>query len=535
MSIKLSSLLKLSVASAVLLSVGACKATDKGQGALKSESVAALNLSKSESGVFSKYFETASCDVDELESLGALAGLGMGENGANGVSFDSREVKGGVVTYSGLKQTFEGTNEAEFTAGTLVFHCPKMVDDAPNFTRLDVKDLRIRNEADGHELTAETLNFANPTDGTARVIVESFGQLSESNFDSFEFGAFSVTGMEIKSTEMNGTINAISWGETRDENGKGTADLSIDDVNFLIPDQQGAGEISINFDGMSARNLNIGVKNDADPNLSPEQVVSSLFDNIKPFDKPYDELIVESLKINSEFASLDFAGLEGITSEKGDVITTTTNLKPAVINLKPRLGEIPSFLQGYAILQSLDMETISISGSSVSKLDAGDDSASVSNGLFVIDDVMRLNFEYEAEGINAILSQLKQLETDSSAVDSLEFYNALKLRNFRMTIEDNSIVDKGLTLATQMTGQSEAQLKLMVTGAVFLAASQAKNEFEADVYSKTMEALANFIKKGGTLTIEANPPEPFSFAPLISGEADNLDPATLGFSASQAN
>ena len=140
MSIKPSSLLKLSVASAVLLSVGACKATDKGQGALKSEGVAALNLSKSEAGVFSKYFETASCDVDELESLGALAGLGMGENGANGVSFDSREVKGGVVTYSGLKQTFEGTNEAEFTAGTLVFHCPKMVDDAPNFTRLDVKD-----------------------------------------------------------------------------------------------------------------------------------------------------------------------------------------------------------------------------------------------------------------------------------------------------------------------------------------------------------------------------------------------------------
>jgi len=181
------------------------------------------------------------------------------------------------------------------------------------------------------------------------------------------------------------------------------------------------------------------------------------------------------------------------------------------------------------------METISFSGSSVSKLDAGDDSVSVSNGLFVIDDVMRWNFEYEAEGINAMLSQLKQLELDSSNANPLELYNALKLRNFRMTIEDNSIVDKGLTLATQMTGQSEAQLKLMLTGAVFLAASQAKNEFEADVYSKTMEAFADFIKKGGTLTIEANPPKPFSFAPLISGEADNLDPAALGFSASQAN
>jgi len=49
MSIKLSSLLKLSVASAVLISVGACKASDKGQGALESQSITALNLSKNHS------------------------------------------------------------------------------------------------------------------------------------------------------------------------------------------------------------------------------------------------------------------------------------------------------------------------------------------------------------------------------------------------------------------------------------------------------------------------------------------------------
>jgi len=83
MSIKPSSLLKLSVAGAVLLSVGACKAADKGQGALESQSLSALNLSKNEASVFSKYFETDPCEVDELESLGALAGLGMGENGTN--------------------------------------------------------------------------------------------------------------------------------------------------------------------------------------------------------------------------------------------------------------------------------------------------------------------------------------------------------------------------------------------------------------------------------------------------------------------
>ena len=86
MSLKYASLLKVSALGFVLLSVGACKPADKGQGALKSEGVAALNLSKSEASVFSKYFETEPCDVDELEALGALAGLGLGEDGANGLN-----------------------------------------------------------------------------------------------------------------------------------------------------------------------------------------------------------------------------------------------------------------------------------------------------------------------------------------------------------------------------------------------------------------------------------------------------------------
>jgi len=66
MSLKFASLLKISVAGAVLLTVGACKPADKGQGALKSETVAALNLSKTEASVFAKYFDVTECTVDEM-------------------------------------------------------------------------------------------------------------------------------------------------------------------------------------------------------------------------------------------------------------------------------------------------------------------------------------------------------------------------------------------------------------------------------------------------------------------------------------
>ena len=64
-----------------------------------------------------------------------------------------------------------------------------------------------------------------------------------------------------------------------------------------------------------------------------------------------------------------------------------------------------------------------------------------------------------------------------------------------------------------MTGQNEQSIKLGLGAAVFFAAGAAKNDLQAEVYSETVEAFANFVKKGGTLTIEANPPEPFSPLP----------------------
>jgi hypothetical protein len=116
----------------------------------------------------------------------------------------------------------------------------------------------------------------------------------------------------------------------------------------------------------------------------------------------------------------------------------------------------------------------------------------------------------------------------------MDAYDPLKLRNFRLTLEDNSIVERGLKLATEMTGQSEKNIKRSLGMAVIAAAMAAENEVQAEVYSETVEAFGNFVKKGGTLTIEANPPAPFPLAPLISGQGEDIDPDTLGFSASQA-
>lgn len=535
MSINLPSLLKLSLAGAVILSVGACKAADKGQGALKSESVKALNLSKSESQVFAKYFETKSCEVDELESLGALAGLGLGENGDDGVNYASRDVNGGVVTYSNLEMREDGANRAAFSAKSVVFHCPKMGDADPTFDRVDLTDISIFDQDDNVEITAKTLNIASPKLNGARSIVGSMTAADAYGIEDTGFDAISITDVTIKSEDVNGTLASLSWGETKDESGRRKADLTFGDLDLTMvePDGGKGMTVTVAFDGMSGRNIYIADTMDPNEGISADGMMASVFGNLNFFEKPYDEFLVETLKVDSEAFSFDFKGMEGKTTEKSGVITTRQSLKPMKFNMKPAMSEIAELREGYELMKSLGFETMTMSGSSVTKLDSNDDSISVSDGLLVIEDALRLNFEYQAGGLGAMTEKMKALAETDAAPDTMAAFNELTLNNFRLTMEDKSIVKRGLKLASEMTGQSETMIKSSLGMAVFAASMAAENELQAEVYSETLGAFADFVKKGGTLTIEANPPAPFPLAPLITGMGEDIDPATLGFSASQ--
>ena len=531
MSFKYTSLLKISVAGAVLISVGACKAADKGQGALKSESVAALNLSKSEASVFAKYFATEDCNVDEMEALGALAGLGLGETGSNNMTFESRDFSGGLVTYRDLVVQNEDADADIFRAKTAVFHCPNMGEEAPEFARLDLTDAMVSD--DDMTFTFGTLNISNPTPDAASAIVAGMTKPESNDRGDIGFEAVSATDITAKSDELSGSLQALSWGETRDENGQGKADLTIGNLDVTIPGQDGAQDMTIDFKGMSTRNMNIGRKLMAGRAMSANGVVGSVVGNLNAFEKPYDELIVETMKLDSEGFKVDFGGIEGLTTEKGGVVTTRQTLKPTVISLKPALAEVPSFQRNYEVIKSLGFETLKMSGSSVTTLDSEDDSVSVSDGLFVVEDGFTLNFEYSAEGLKEMTAKAQALAEANETPDMMAIYDPLHLRNLRLTLEDNSIVERGLKLASEMTGQSEKNIKRSLGMAVFAVAMAAENEVQAEVYSETLESFADFVKKGGTLTIEANPPTPFPLAPLLTDRGNDIDPATLGFSARQ--
>jgi len=530
MSLKYTSLLKITVAGAVLLSVGACKPADKGQGALKSEGVAALNLSKSEASVFAKHFQTKACEVDEMEALGALAGLGLGESGSNNMTFSARDFNGGLVTYRDL--VFEEQGITNFRAKTAVFHCPGMGEETPGYARLDLTDALIRDE--DLQLQFATLNINTPSEIGASAIIDVMSGTRSFDDSKIGFDAVSMTDVTMTSDEMSGSLDLLAWGEERDETGLGKADLTMELLDLTLRGQNGAQDMTIDFKGMSARSLSIAAKLDAAQAMSANGVMESVVGNLNAFEKPYDELMVGTMDLDSEGFEFNFGGIEGVTTEKDGKIVTRQTLKPSAMSVKPASSDVPSFNRSYDIIKSLGFETVKFSGSNVTTLDSADDSIAVSDGLLVVDDAFKLNFEYSAEGLKEMATKMQAMMEADGTPGVMAAYDPLKLRNFRLTLEDNSIVERGLKLATEMTGESEKKIKLGLNMAVFAVAMAAENEVQAEVYSETVEAFAKFVNKGGMLTIEANPPAPFALSPLISGQGDDIDPATLGFSASQS-
>ena len=457
----------------------------------------------------------------------------MGENGSNGMSFASRDFSAGQVTYRDIEIQNDKKTAPAFSAKSAVFHCPSMGDETPGYARLDLTDARLIDG--GMTITFGTLNVANPTNSAAASIIEGIIGAGTVSGGEVGFDAISLTDVTLQSDDIYGSLESLSWGEARDEAGQGTADITIENLDVTIPGQGGVQDMTLDFKGMSARNMLIGSKVNPREVISTNGILSNALDSFSAFEKPYDQLILEKLVLDSEGFKIDFGGIEGQTSELEDIITTRQSLKPTVISFKESLAEIPNFALQYGIVKALGLETVKLSGSSVTTLDKADDSITVSDGLLVVEDAFNFNFEYSAEGLNELVTKLKELPEANANPDAMSLYNALELRNFRLTLEDKSIVERGLKLATEMTGQNETALKLQLSAAVFLAASIAENDLQAEVYSETVEAFSNFVRKGGTLTVEANPPTPFAIAPVFAGRGKDIDPATLGFSANQDN
>ena len=533
MSIKNVSLLKTSVSIAAisgLLILGGCKGGDKAGSSLSAQELSVLSLDKNNGKVFGSYFETGACTSNEQEALGALAGLGLGEDGDQGISFSKRDANGATISYSDLKMDTGGSEVV--SAKSAVFHCAGMTDENPSFKRVDLKDLKI--SEDGTNINIGTLVVADATGSmSAAVFDEILGGSTIDLADGFQFPAITASDIDMDLEDMDFSAKSFAFGHKATEEENNFGDIMIEDVSFKILEPDTSEEITIDFEGLNFRNLNLdssidgflaGVSGSSDFNV---------LDSFTFGKKPYDEFSVGKFNLNSSFVTVDSKGMEGKATEKGGIITIKQNMDPVTINILDAAADVPDFAAIYQQLKSLGFESMTFLASSESKIDSSKDSFTVSDGRFIMQDAFTLNLDYHASGLAAMEENLKAMTEDELLANPLGIYNGLKINNFKMTLEDQSIIERSIKLAADMTGQSEDQLKGMVALGAAGAGLAATNELEAKLYVDTATAFAEFINKGGNLTIEMNPQTPLDIGSLMDG--GDLDPETLGFSASQSN
>ena len=266
-------------------------------------------------------------------------------------------------------------------------------------------------------------------------------------------------------------------------------------------------------------NNDAGVKGMADG-------VAGLFNNAA-HEKAFDSFSLEAFEFDNDAMSIDLPKMEAESTEKGDIITTTQVLAPSTIKMKE--GISGAGRQAYEVLQQLGFDAMTFKGSQTAIIDKGADTLEVKDGIFDMSDSFRLNYTYKATGLDALKDISNADGQDNQATQFLAALEHMKVNGMTISLEDKSIVERGLKLAAQMRGGEVNQIKREMRAAIAVAPFAARNDFEKEVANQLGGAFMDFVDDGGTLTVQLTPEAPINFSKLQSVE--NMKPEDLGFSA----
>jgi|GEM_PF-1200513 len=519
------------------LVLGACSPKDKGGSAQISAEAAPLGLSAPDEKVFAQYFDVSERDVAEAEANQALKALNLETKGV--MSWESRQGQNGNYVY---KNVTSETDDGELSIGTTELFGVHMEGDEASFDRANFKDINI--QGDGVNLDIGAMSVARPSPKMAQAIISALQ--SKEGLDDLEakidvdetvsFGAISIDDIKVSGEEANGNISHIVWGV--DEENR-LADGKIGKVEFTLTGQDSTTSKLV-FEGGSARGLNMNAYEDVSP-TGPNLGLGQLLGQMNLYSKPYDNIVVGEGSFTNDFVEATFEGFEGKAVEKGGVTTITQVGKPFRFSFLQQ-PEGPRAAQGYDTLQRLGFDEIVLRSSQTQILNQNNDTIAVQDGLIDMEDGFRLNYAYEAEGLSAMVekAKLEQANNDSdtdeitapSVEEALNALEPVKLRTMKMSLEDKSIVERGLKLASEMSGQSEGNLKKQLKLAIMAATFMGKSDLESEIIGQFGMAATEFIEDGGTLTVSVNPPAPISVKALAESRENNLNPKDIGFSAS---
>jgi len=513
--------------------MGACSNKDKGPSAELSAPAAALGLKAPSDKVFAKHFDVPSRKVTEAEGQEALGQLNLLNENGETLSWAKTSGKDGNYSYTNLSVKDE---DGQLTIANAKLTGVHMEGDVATFDRADFSGIKIYDETEDVTVTMGTLSVARPTPDMAKAIITSLQnikKLDDLDLDiddedmDMGFGALGMSDVKIASEDLNLTTDSLMWGEDPES---GLTDFKVQDVTFNLTEKVDE-PMTASLKSLSAT----GLRSDMFDKMSDTAgSPMSMMGGFNPLAKMYSTIKMEDLDFDSNFVSIASKGFEGKSTEKGGVVTQRSVGEPFIIKLKEAPKDRDA-KRAYDMVKELGFDEIVLQSSQTTVMDTNEDTVAVKDGFLSMKDGFELSYNYGASGIKAMTDKMQEMNSagmssGNGQADIQAAMSDIKINGFQMRLEDKSIVERGLKLASQFRGTTPDKVKKEMKMALALAPMMASG-LEGEMLGEISSAMGSFIENGGTLSIVVDPKQPLAMTDLADYKRSNLTMDDIGFSA----
>ena len=516
---------------AVALATAGCR--DKGEAASADLDVEVPGMSEA---MISSHFDVDRVKVPAADADAALAALGLAEK-TERLTWASREGSDGTYTYSDVSVT--GEEGATTTIETLTL-TNLSGGASPTLGKAEAKGIVIRPAADSGEtgeLKVASAVVVEPDMDAVRSLLSGDGEA-----DLPDARAVSISGVEgnIADDEATGSLSVarVAFADPKTATSRDGFILADDiEMDVVVTESGAPMDVKLSLDDFSVAGL-------ADLGMFTGDMgaLSQLSGASNPASLPFTQASLDDLDITADTLVFDMEGFKAVYTEKGDTVTGSSKLEPMVLRFtgEPTVPQIASL---YENLGKLGYDELVMTGGGKSKIDLAKDTAVVEDNYFELKDGMRMEFDYTMTGVKSVqeaqaaaLAELgeapgpnadpaEQMDYNSRAMQaSLAGLDLIKIADFEVSIDDNSIMERAFEMAATDQGTTAKALRMQAKGMLAMGTMMsAGSGVDEAIVSDIVEALGEFIDNPGSrLVISMDPDTPVgmdSFASLTKESA----------------
>jgi len=492
---------------------------------------------KSKTGAAIEKIETRK--VSDAEGMQALSAFSLNTSGAGKLQWDSRDGSGGNYTFSNVKMNGDKSTS---TIGQIEIWGAHMADEQASFDKIEFRDITAHDGEEDTNVKIATIALIKPSPALASGLAKSFGGDKDA-FDNIEgdisFQAISFTGFNLTDDDVNMNIKSMSMGEAKDKTG-------VFSLKGLTLDGKGDGgtkpNIKMSLGSIDVTGANLkkykgimtqAMKDGGKGGDMSENALADLMKSLNIYDPDFKTASIRDFDMNADGLTITLKSFEASADKKGDKVTMVSKMSPLVIT-PPKNSENADMQKMTQTLVSLGYESLEFTMGGKSILDEKSDTMKGTDTYIEMKDGFRLTYDYDMAGYKAFAEKAAALSAQGDAANpmaAMGMMSALQFNKLRISLRDDSIVDRGFKFAAEQQGGTAEQLKTQAKAMLGFATMAAQDEAQQKLATEMVAALTTLIDNGGTLTIDMNPEKPVNFGDVaMGGMGGNIDVAALGLS-----